>query len=377
MISNLLPSKGLSRPMTATHLLGKELKRFLPWHQARIDCLSRLIVALIQVRTVNLTQLSLAFETTVQSESVYQRLKRFFRHHCIETDQIAQLVSRWLDLGDHWVLCLDRTNWQLGQKPINLLVLSVAYHGVAIPLMWSVLEKKGNSSTAERIALMERFVHSFGIERIGCLTADREFRGREWLSYLIERGIRFRLRIPNNTQTDNRQRNARLPVTRLFGIRVGETMVLNRPRRLWGQEVYLVATRSITGEYVILITAHAPEQALNDYRRRWEIECLFAIMKRRGFNLEDTHITDPERISRLFAVLTLALCWCYKAGLWADQKKPITVKKHQRRACSIIRRGLDTLRRLLLNVATNTTAIQRMIALLFNNNNKSPALSYG
>lgn len=42
---------------------------------------------------------------------------------------------------------------------------------------------------------------------------------------------------------------------------------------------------------------------------------IFAVMKRRGFNLEDTHMTDPERVSRLVAVLTLALCWGYKVGV--------------------------------------------------------------
>lgn len=97
--------------------------------------------------------------------------------------------------------------------------------------MWTGLDKKGNSSTAERKALMERFLARFPRERIECLTADREFRGHQWLAYLIRRDIRFRLRIPNNTRTHNRQRNARLPVTRVFNIQIGETMVLNRPRQ--------------------------------------------------------------------------------------------------------------------------------------------------
>lgn len=53
------------------------------------DMLILTILALISVRTVNLTPLALAFESTVQSESVYQRVKRFFRHHVFETDQIV------------------------------------------------------------------------------------------------------------------------------------------------------------------------------------------------------------------------------------------------------------------------------------------------
>jgi hypothetical protein len=351
--------------MTTAHLLMKELKAFLPWHQARLTCLAHLMLALIQVRTVNLTQVALAFDVVVQRESVYQRLKRFFRHHVFETDVVAKVVTHWLELGERWVLCLDRTNWQLGRASINLLVLSVAWRGVSVPLLWTALDKKGLSSTDERIVLMARFLALFPVKRIECLTADREFRGHRWLAYLIKRRIPFRLRIPNNTMTHNRHRNARLPVTRLFAVRMGETLVLNRPRRLWGHTLYLVGTRAASGEHVIVITAHAPQSALEDYRKRWQTECLFAAMKRRGFNLEDTHLVEPERIERLIAVLTLTLCWCYKVGDWLDRQQPIEVKKHQRRVCSVIRLGLDALRRLVLNAATNAIELQRMIRLLF------------
>ena len=143
-------------------------------------------------------------------------------------------------------------------------------------------------------------------------------------------------------------------------------MVLNRPRRLWGHTLYRVGTRACSGEHGLVITTQAPENALEDYKKRWETEGLFAAMKRRGFNLEDTHLTAPERVSRLVAVLTVALCWCYKVGVWLDQKNPIPIKKHQRRACSVVRLGLDTLRHLLLNAAAKTTQLQQMIRLLFN-----------
>ena len=105
--------------MTATPLLKEELKRFLSLHQARINCLTQLMQAMISVRTVNLTQLALAFQTSVQSDSVYQRLKRFLRQPVFETDQVTTLVTSWLALGDRRVLCLARTNAQLGRKPIN------------------------------------------------------------------------------------------------------------------------------------------------------------------------------------------------------------------------------------------------------------------
>jgi len=52
-------------------------------------------------------------------------------------------------------LALDRTNWKFGDKNINILVLGVVYQGVAFPVLFTMMNKRGNSSTAERIDLME------------------------------------------------------------------------------------------------------------------------------------------------------------------------------------------------------------------------------
>ncbi|KOR27114.1 transposase, partial [Achromatium sp. WMS1] len=48
---------------------------------------------------------------------------------------------------------------------------------------------------------------------------------------------------------------------------------------------------------------------LEDYRKRWSIETLFSALKICGFNLEDTHLTQPGRISKLFAIVTIV--WDY------------------------------------------------------------------
>ena len=45
------------------------------------------------------------------------------------------------------------------------------------------------------------------------------------------------------------------------------------------------------------------EEALALYKLRWGIEQLFSHLKKRGFNLEDTHMTDTKK---LFALVTQA-----------------------------------------------------------------------
>ena len=102
---------------------------------------------------------------------------------------------------EKWTLSIDRANWKLGKANINILCLGICHIGICFPIIWISLDKRGNSNTQERITLMERFIKFFGIEKIRCLTADREFIGFEWFSYLLEKEIPFRIRIKDNFQS--------------------------------------------------------------------------------------------------------------------------------------------------------------------------------
>jgi hypothetical protein len=75
-----------------------------------------------------------------------------------------------------------------------------------------------------------------------------------------------------------------------------------------------------------------------------------ASFKTRGFCLESTHLTDSERLSKLLAVVSLALCWVFLTGEWLHHLKPLTLKKHGRRAKRLFRYGFDHLRNIVLNL---------------------------
>ncbi|RRH92162.1 hypothetical protein EH240_31130 [Mesorhizobium tamadayense] len=69
-----------------------------------------------------------------------------------------------------------------------------------------------------------------------------------------------------------------------------------------------------------------PKQALGDYRKRWGIECLFGDAKTRGLNLEDTHITNPEKLASLIVVVMLAITWAYRCAPSTMGMKAIPAK---------------------------------------------------
>ena len=82
---------------------------------------------------------------------------------------------------------------------------------------------------------------------------------------------------------------------------------------------------------------------------RWGIETLFGSLKSRGFRLEETLLTKPDRVKKLLALLTIAFCWALAVGNWLSQQKPIKIKKHGRLAKSLFPLGFDRLRRIFSN----------------------------
>lgn len=335
----------------------------LPWHRARLSCLCSTILALLQVRTVNLASLAVVLPGNATVASNYKRLQRFVRDP-LDEDAFALAMASLLASPRRWIVSLDRTNWQVGEQSVNILMLAVAHQGAAIPLLWTMLDKKGNSNTAERIALMDRFLTLFGSDSIQCLVADREFIGKQWVTYLLDQQIPFRLRVKANHCITS-AKGVPTHASHLFRfLAPDDYTVLKGRRRIWGLELHVVGLRLAQGDYLILITDHDPQTALADYARRWEIETLFGCLKTRGFRFEDTRLTRPERLSKLIAVLALAFYWAHRVGEWLHAVKPIVVKKHGRRAISLFRLGLDHLRRILVQISNRSTDLGAAIKVL-------------
>ena len=337
----------------------------LPWNRARITFLAHFILALVKVRTVNFAELAVAFAGNAKVASKYKRIQRFFRGFPVEFPAISKLIVQLLPIREFpWILSLDRTNWKLGRLNINILFLGIAHMGTAFPIIWITFPKAGNSNTTERIHLMERFLRIFGKGKILCLTADREFVGQEWFSYLLKQGISFCIRIRKNMSVTN-VRGIPVHAKTLFrDLPRGEVRVLKGRRLVCGVKVFVVGLRLPDGEYLILVTDKAPETAMETYAQRWEIETLFECLKSRGFRFEDTHLTKPERINKLVALLAITFGWCHFTGEWLHKQKPIPIKKHGRKTKSIFRLGLDHLREILLNISEKMQNFKKMIRLL-------------
>ena len=345
--------------------LSKILNNHLGWNKARVSLLAKMIIALFKVRTVCLTDIATAIPGKAKADSKYKQLQRFFRIFEMDIASVSIMITAIIPITkESWTLSIDRTNWKLGKANINILCVGICYKGICFPVVWIPLDKRGNSNTAERVSVIQKFVLLFGKNKIKCLTADREFIGFKWFTYLLSEGIHFRIRVKENF-TVTSSKGTKAPIKALFrNLKQGETRVLSRPRMICGVRVFIIGQKLPSGKYLILVTDTDPETAMDDYRLRWEIETLFACLKTRGFNFESTHLTKLERIDKLVAVLAITFSWCHITGEWLHEQTPIKIKKHGRRAVSIFRYGLNWLREIVLNLNDNKRRYNQALQLL-------------
>lgn len=316
-------------------------------------------MALCKVQTVSFHKLALAFETHGKADSSLRRLQRFIADFHLCSDLIARIIFGLLPEKINLKLVIDRTNWQFGKQNVNIFMLGIAYRGVAFPLIFSLLDKKGNSNCEERIELINRFIRLFGKDCIDCIMADREFVGEEWIAFLNESKLRYYIRIRNNFKVFLPHKNEKIPVSWLFnGLKVGQIKHYPKIVKISNEYCYLSATlsqkRGEKHELLIIISYNKNEQSFLNYKERWQVETCFKAMKSSGFDIENTHLQDLERIEKLLCLVMIAFVWCYKVGDYLDRNiKAIPIKKHGHRAKSIFKYGLEHIFNILLNPCRN------------------------
>ena len=142
---------------------------------------------------------------------------------------------------------------------------------------------------------MERVCQHIETCEIRALVADREFMGREWFQWLTQNDMPFVIRLKENAILEMGQ-NA-IPLKKRFAtLTLNQQTTLRKPGRVYGQPLSLSAIRC-PDDWVMIGSNTPGIDALETYKKRWRIEVLFANLKRRGFDLEQTHLTEADRIT--------------------------------------------------------------------------------
>ena len=245
--------------------------------------------------------------------------------------------QRWLkhdaNTVDGWFLPVaEALLATLAQQPITLvldgsvvgrgcvaLMLSVVYHGRALPLAWIVVQgQKGHFPQATHCALIAQIQHLIPATTEVTVLGDGEFDGTELQAALRALHWQYVCRTaPNLLMTVYGQTR---PIGNLAPTR-GELLAV-RPAWITAEEYGPVSILAIWeaayAEPIYLVTNMADlNAALAAYRKRAHIETFFSDQKSRGFHLHKSHVRDPKRLARLLIVSCLAYLWVVYLGVQA------------------------------------------------------------
>lgn len=168
---------------------------------------------------------------------------------------------------------------------------------------------------------------------------DREFIGRQWLAWLETKGVGDVVRIRKNVWAGDctaRQRACRRgpnPKGRMEVFGIGHFFGSKRMKRGGRQSHQMVISNRFPGK-----------QALALYRKRRGTERVFGHMKKKGFDLEATHMSEGHKLQKLFAVVVFAILFCFGWGCELKEKTQQATTVARRRK-SLFRLGLEDLMR--------------------------------
>jgi len=250
-------------------------------------------------------------------ESLIARFRRWLKHD-------AQTIDGWFLPVAEAVLA------NLASQPLLLvmdgsvvgrgcvaLMLSVVYHGRALPLAWVVVRgSKGHFPQDTHCALLAQIAPLLPPTAQVTLLGDGAFDGTELQAALRRLEWHYVCRTtPTIVMTvyGRTYHIGDLAPTR------GELLAV-RPAWMTAQQYGPVSILAIWAaayaEPIYLVTNMVDVDAtLALYRKRAHIETFFSDQKSRGFQLDRSHLSDPQRLARLVIASCLAYLWLVYLGV--------------------------------------------------------------
>ncbi|GGR10191.1 hypothetical protein GCM10008957_23760 [Deinococcus ruber] len=207
---------------------------------------------------------------------------------------------------------------------------------------------------------MERFLKACPNRRISGLLADREFIGTAWFTYLQRLDIDPCIRLTATTVVGT----GKMPVWACFKqMQPGAVRFWHHARKVYGVSLLVAATCNPAGEVLYLAYRGQAGKNLARDARRWQAENLHAALKTRGFHLEDTGLTQAERVSTLLTAVSITFIWACLTGEIQATEHTVRRKKHGHLQVSVFRLGLDHLQDLLAHPSRSSwSTLEALIA---------------
>ena len=215
------------------------------------------------------------------------------------------------------------------------LVIAVVYKQRALPIAWLVdKKKKGHFSEERHLELIQSVREMIPDGQRIVLLGDGEFDGVDLQSIVNHWSWEYVLRT-SETNTLCWEDHWFPYKETLSHLKPGELFVVPEAlftHRGYGPVMGLTWWRKGCDEPIHLVTnMKCADEACRFYAKRFLIETCFSDQKGRGFNLQKSHLSDPERINRLLMAVFVAYYSIIALGVLAVQKgwQGVIHRKHR------------------------------------------------
>jgi Transposase DDE domain len=313
-----------------------------------LTTLAALISGIVGSKSTQLPSVAAKVPNGTKPES---RVKRFARWvdnaHILEEVYFlpyADVLLRHLALQT-LVLVMDGSGVGRG---CTALMLHVVYKGRALPLAWRVRQApKGHFPEELHIALVELIRGLIPAGTPVVLLGDGEFDGTRLQHTLQQAGWAYACRTATSTVATWEGETFRLDALGacLKPGRLIELQEVHCTREAYGPIMVLCCWAKGYQEPLYLVSNMATaEEACRWYEKRFRIETFFSDQKSRGFHIHKSHISDPQRLSRLLIATCLAYIWIvYLGSIGAKARWRQLIHRRKRCDLSLFQLGLRLL----------------------------------
>ena len=323
----------------------------LPARQTRhLVTLAALISGIVGSRQTQLPAIASKLPGRTKRESRVKRFQRWVTNSSITPERyFLPFAAALIQSLAHCPLVLVMDGSTVGRGCLALVV-SVVYHGRALPIAWLVVaQRKGHVDVDTHLALLAEVHALVPAETTVIFLGDGEFDGPPLQAELTRLGWSYVCRTAKNIQVQSAGewltlgevyvapgQTFGLPDVRITGQAYGPVLVIVWWGREYREPLYLVTNLDLAAE------------ACWWYRKRFRIETFFSDQKSRGFHLHRSHLADPARLTRLLLAACLAYLWIVYLGVLTQRDDWLRVI-HRTDRCdlSLFQLGLVLLEHLL------------------------------
>ncbi|GJD54103.1 hypothetical protein OPKNFCMD_6885 [Methylobacterium crusticola] len=313
--------------------MSDNLRRYRAIHETLTQCypgelngrraqhltiLAAFISGIVGSKRSQLPSIATKIADRAKPESRVKRLTRWLKNKEIKAAiyflPYAEILLNCLAL-ETLILVMDGSAVGRG---CGALMIHAISKGRALPLAWVVRQcPKGHAPEALHIELVELIRKRIPAGTKVVFLGDGEFDGIHLQETMNELGWLYACRTAKSTVATWEGVKVKLD---FLGSSLKPGMLIELKEVPFTRDAYgpvmvwcCWAKDEVEPLYLVSKMSSA-EEAIKYYQKRFRIETFFSDQKSRGFNLQKSHLEDPQRLSRLLIATCLAYIWIIYLG---------------------------------------------------------------